>query len=139
VVRTNGKLLNVLVDSGYLPVVACVAGDRAGRIYNVNADQMAVACAAGFAADRLVFLTDVDGVRGASGETIRTLTEAQCSDLIEGGIATGGMQAKLTASCDAVRKGIGAVSIAPGATANILAQIISGGAFGTVILRGTTS
>ena len=42
-----------------------MAGDRAGRIYNVNADQMAVACAAAFGADRLIFLTDVDGVLDA--------------------------------------------------------------------------
>ena len=48
--------------NGYLPVVACVAGDRQGNIYNVNADQMAVACAAAFGAEQLIFLTDVEGV-----------------------------------------------------------------------------
>jgi len=69
-VRCNPELLTVLVEGGFLPVVACVAGDRAGRIFNVNADQMAVACASGFRADRLYFLTDVDGVRDASGTVI---------------------------------------------------------------------
>ena len=62
VTRSNPALLELLVDGGYLPVVACVAGDRQGRVYNVNADQMAVACAVAFGAGQLVFLTDVEGV-----------------------------------------------------------------------------
>ncbi len=61
------SLLDLLVSNGFLPVVACVAGDRDGEVFNVNADQMAVACAAAFGATKLLFLTDVDGVRGAAG------------------------------------------------------------------------
>src|SRR5262249_43080465 len=60
VIRSNPGLLHLLTQGGYLPVVACVAGDRQGNIYNVNADQMAVACAIGYGADQLVFLTDVE-------------------------------------------------------------------------------
>ena len=67
-VRSNAAILRTAYrNHGYLPVVACVAGDKQGNIYNVNADQMAVACASGYGADRLIFLTDVDGVRGAGG------------------------------------------------------------------------
>ena len=55
VTKSNAALLNLLVANGYIPVVACVAGDRAGNIYNVNADQMAVACAAGFRCRRSLF------------------------------------------------------------------------------------
>ena len=62
VTRSDPALLHLLTAHGYLPVVACVAGGRDGRIYNVNADQMAVACAAAFGADQLIFLTDVAGV-----------------------------------------------------------------------------
>ena len=64
-VASDGRLLDLLVRESYLPVVACVAGDRNGAIFNVNGDQMAVACAQGFAADQLIFLTDVEGVRDA--------------------------------------------------------------------------
>ncbi|MGH8337887.1 MAG: acetylglutamate kinase, partial [Gammaproteobacteria bacterium] len=64
-VRANPELLQLLTANGYLPVIACVAGDRSGQIFNVNADQMATACAAAFEADLLLFLTDVPGVRGA--------------------------------------------------------------------------
>ena len=59
--RTDGKLLNVLVQAGYVPTVACIAADAQGNIYNVNADQMAVSCAVGWGADKLFFLTDVPG------------------------------------------------------------------------------
>src|SRR5450432_2909241 len=52
-VRTNPEVLHVLCGAGFLPVVACIAGDRAGNVYNVNADQMAVTCAAAFGAERL--------------------------------------------------------------------------------------
>jgi acetylglutamate kinase len=92
-VRSNAKVLEVLTANGYLPVVACVAGDRAGRIYNVNADQMAVACASGFGVDRLIFLTDVEGVKDREGAVLPLLTAADCEQLIESGVATGGMQA----------------------------------------------
>ncbi len=98
-VRSDARLLEVLTTSGYLPVVACVAGDDSGKIFNVNADQMAVACAASFRVDRLLFLTDVDGVKGADGQILPTLTMQQCQDLIASGVATGGMHAKIESAC----------------------------------------
>ena len=84
-VRANAELLSLLCAHSYLPVVACVAGDRNGRVYNVNADQMAVACAIGFQADSLFFLTDVEGVRDATGATAAHLTAADCERLIADG------------------------------------------------------
>jgi acetylglutamate kinase len=130
-VRANAELLSLLSTHGFLPVVACVAGDRAGGIYNVNADQMAVACAIGFGADRLFFLTDVDGVRDASGAVAAHLTAAECERLIADGVATGGMQAKLNAATDALHGAIGEVVIAPGARAGVVEALLSGSAVGT--------
>jgi acetylglutamate kinase len=130
-VRSNPAVLNTLTGGGFVPVVACVAGDRQGRIYNVNADQMAVACAIGFGAQRLIFLTDVDGVRGADSAIIPTLTPAECEALIRDGVATGGMQAKLNAATEAVRNGIEQVIIAPGALERAAARILAGDVIGT--------
>jgi acetylglutamate kinase len=130
-VRSNPAVLNTLTGGGFVPVVACVAGDRAGRIYNVNADQMAVACATGFAADRLIFLTDVDGVRGADGQVMPALTPSDCERLIAEGVATGGMQAKLNAATEAIRSGIREVVIAPGAMERAAARIVAGDSIGT--------
>lgn len=132
-VRSNAHLVNLLCANGYLPVVACVAGDRSGQFYNVNADQMAVACAVAFEADRLLFLTDVDGVRAADGQICAELTPSACEALIAEGVATGGMRAKLDAAMDAVRRGVGSVVIAPGSSAGIIQQLISGQAAGTRI------
>jgi acetylglutamate kinase len=131
VTKSNGALLNLLTANGYVPAVACVAGDRAGNIYNVNADQMAVACAAGFGAKQLVFLTDVEGVLDASKQIRRTLTAPESRQLIADGIATGGMQAKLNAALAALAAGVEQVLIAPGAAENALARALAGEEIGT--------
>jgi len=134
-VRSNPSLLNILTGAGYMPVVACVAGDRQGRIYNVNADQMAVACASGFQADRLVFLTDVEGVLDAGKRLLPVLSLDESEDLIRRGIATGGMQAKLAAAGEALRNGIAQVVIAPGGAENVLARLLESEALGTRLAR----
>ena len=133
-IRSNGRLLDLLVSNGYLPVVACVAADRKGQVYNVNADQMAVACAASYGADRLLFLTDVEGVRGSGGETLAELTTGECRDLIASGVASGGMEAKLNAAVDALDRGVGAVVIAPGAVPDIVSKLVSGEEIGTRLI-----
>jgi len=135
VTRANPELLGVLTGAGFLPVVACVAGDRQGNVYNVNADQMAVACAAGFGADRLVFLTDVEGVLDASGQIRRELTGSECAQLIAEGVATGGMQAKLNAASSALEQGVTQVQIAPGAAAGVLARVLANDPIGTRLVR----
>ena len=134
-VRSNTGLLDCLTGAGYLPVVACVAGDRQGRIYNVNADQMAVAVASGFRAERLVFLTDVEGVLDSGKRLLPVLSLDQSQDLIRRGIATGGMQAKLTAAGEALRSGIPQVVIAPGAAENVLARLLASEVLGTRLVR----
>jgi acetylglutamate kinase len=136
VVRSNPEVLDVLTSAAFLPVVACVAGDRAGRVYNVNADSMAVACAAGFRTDRLIFLTDVDGVRGADGQVAAALTPEDCKRLIADGVATGGMEAKLNSASAAIAGGIAQVIIAPGALENAAARIVAGEAIGTRLVPG---
>jgi acetylglutamate kinase len=133
-VKSDARLLEVLTHSGYLPVVACVAGDDSGKIFNVNADQMAVACAASFRADRLLFLTDVDGVKDSAGKILPTLTVQQCRELIASGVATGGMQAKLESACDALKQGVGEVRIAPGARVSIVRELLENANVGTRII-----
>lgn len=125
-VRSDSALLGLLAGAGYLPVVACVAGDASGTVYNVNADQMAVACAASYHAAKLIFLTDVDGVKGAEGAVLETLTAEGAAELIASGVATGGMQAKLEAAVEALRQGVEEIVIAPGAKAGVVAEIVAG-------------
>lgn len=131
IVRSNPDLLHTLTGAGYLPVVACIAGDRQGRMYNVNADQMAVACAAAFGAQQLVFLTDVEGVLDSGRQVRPVLTSAQAEQLISGGVATGGMQAKLNAANAALRDGVGQVRIVNGAMPDVVARVLGGESVGT--------
>lgn len=135
-VRVNADLIELLTVHGYTPVVACVAGDCRGGIYNVNADQMAAALGVGFRADRLILLTDVAGVLGADGSVIASLTLAGAARLIAGGVATGGMQAKLEAASVAVRGGVGAVLIAPGAERGVVRRLLEGEGLGTRLVAG---
>jgi acetylglutamate kinase len=136
VTKSNPALLELLTANGYLPVVACVAGDRQGRVYNVNADQMAVACAVAFSARQLIFLTDVEGVLDGAGHVLPLLTAAESERLIATGVATGGMQAKLAAALAALAGGVEQVRIAPGAAEGVLEGILAGGGIGTRMLRG---
>jgi len=135
VTRAHPELLDLLVDRGYLPVVACVAGGRDGRMYNVNADQMAAACGAAWSVDRLIFLTDIAGVLDASGHVQPMLTAEDCQHLIAAGVATGGMQAKLNAAGTALDAGVAEIEIAPGASPAVLARLLRGEPAGTKIVR----
>ena len=124
-VRSDPRLLHTLIEFKYLPVVACVAGDRQGRFFNVNADQMAVSVASALGVDKLLFLTDVDGVRGPDHQILPALNLDQCRQLIDDGVATGGMRAKLESAAEALQAGIGEVVIAPGGAPDIVARLLA--------------
>ena len=133
-VRSNPALLRLLTENGYLPVVACVAGDRQGNFYNVNADQMAVVCAGALEAKKLFFLTDVQGVKDGEGKVMPHLTTAGAQALIESGVASGGMRAKLEAALAALRQGVAEVAIASGAEPGIIARLLQGESAGTRLI-----
>ncbi|HXE11911.1 MAG TPA: acetylglutamate kinase [Bryobacteraceae bacterium] len=132
-VKTDGKLLEILAGAGYVPAIACVAADKTGQIFNVNADQMAVSCAADWHADMLLFLTDVPGVKGGDGAVMSRLTTNDSRALIQSGIAHGGMQAKLEAAEMAIERGVKEVVIASGREADVCARVLAGQSLGTRI------
>lgn len=129
--RCNVQLLEILTKNGFFPVVACLAGDRSGHFYNVNADQMAASIASAMQADKLLFLTDVDGVKGEDGRVLEEISLDLCRELIAGGTATGGMRAKLEAASEAVRENVPEVRIVPGALPGVIQKALDGSAFGT--------
>jgi acetylglutamate kinase len=126
-------LLEVLLDHGLLPVVACVASDSHGEVFNVNADQMACICASSLPADQLLFLTDVEGVLDANRERIPTLSVSGCRSLIQEGVAHGGMQAKLEAACRTLEAGVRFIRILPGTQPMVLRDALAGETVGTTI------
>jgi acetylglutamate kinase len=130
-VRSDARLLNLLTGDGYLPVVACVAGDARGQFYNVNADQMASSIAVGIAAHIVLFLTDVEGVLSREKVLYPTITIDNCKILIDQGTASGGMRAKLEAAMEALRSGVSEVVIAPGGSPGVIEKLLAGGGIGT--------
>lgn len=129
--RVNPALVERLASDGYIPAVACIAGGKGGSIYNVNADQMAAACAAGLSVDRLIFLTDVGGVLNADGQLLPRLSADSAQALIDTGVAVGGMEAKLTAAIGAMRDGIHSVSVVNGHAPDVLPLAAAGKPVGT--------
>jgi acetylglutamate kinase len=109
-------------NEGGIPVLSSLALGSDGEYYNVNADQMASACAVACHADTLIFLTDVPGVKGADGAVIPWLTTKQVPGLIADAVVAGGMLPKLEACSNALRKGVGRVRILPAAQAEVLPQ-----------------
>jgi acetylglutamate kinase len=132
--RVDTTLLDLLTSHGYIPTVACIAGGRFGEAFNVNADQMAVACAAHYLADRLIFLTDVEGVLDENRVRVPRLTSGEATKLIETGVAKGGMEAKLRAAMAAVAQGIPEVRIVAGSQPRVLDRVLAGEDIGTALV-----
>src|SRR5581483_2716480 len=94
-----------------------------------------VSCAVGWRATKLLFLTDVPGVKGSDGTVLRQLDRVGSQELIESGVAHGGMQAKLEAAHSALDQGVEEVLIAPGPEPNICRRLLAGEALGTRIAK----
>jgi acetylglutamate kinase len=116
------RWLDAIWNEGGIPVVSSLALGSDGEYYNVNADQMAAACAGACKADALIFLTDVPGVKNADGSVMSWLTTKQMPGLIESSVIGGGMLPKLEACTLALKKGVGRVRILPAAQVDVLPQ-----------------
>lgn len=108
----RAALLHTLLGAGLTPVVSPISRGVDGAPLNVNADEAATAIAAALGADELLYLTDVEGVRGPEGRLAR-LSTLEASALIATGTAREGMAVKLEAALAGVAAGIGAVRIGP--------------------------
>jgi acetylglutamate kinase len=116
------RWIEAIWSHGGIPVISSLAVGATGEYYNVNADQMAAACAVGCQASALIFLTDVAGVRGADGSVIPWLDLSQVATLVQTSVVHGGMLPKLEACRHALNKGVGRVRILPAAEAEVLPQ-----------------
>ena len=93
-------------DAGFIPVIAPIGVDAHGVTYNVNADDAAGAIARALSAEKLILLTDVEGVNDASGRLIGQLTEPDVKKLIDEGTIQGGMIPKVECCLEALRGGV---------------------------------
>ena len=132
VAQVDTRLLCLLLDHGYLPVVAPTSVEPPGCAVNINADAVALRLAPALAADRLLFLSDVPGVL-KQGAVLRALTPNQAAAEVAAGVIRGGMIPKLEAAVHALEEGVKRVVIGQYAAPGDLAKLLTGSA-GTAIL-----
>jgi acetylglutamate kinase len=134
IVSVDVKLVAALLAGGFLPVVSPISVDAKQAHYNVNADDAASALASALRAEKLIFVSDVEGVRGADGVRIPELDGARIDKLIAEGTASGGMIPKLNSCRAALAGGIGQVHIcAWNGAEKFAAQVRGEGNTGTII------
>ena len=130
------KILYDLLENDYLPIVAPIGLDDNFATYNINADDAACAVAKAVHADKLVFLTDVEGLyRDFNDKStfISKISSSEAEELIQGGMIGGGMLPKLANCTDAVREGVGRVHILDGRVPHaMLLEIFTDRGFGTM-------
>ncbi len=116
------RWMEAIWNEGGIPVLSSLALGSDGEYYNVNADQMASACAVACHADTLIFLTDVPGVKDADGIVMPWLKMKDVASMIKESVIGGGMLPKLEACGSALKKGVARVRILPAAQAEVLPQ-----------------
>ncbi len=122
----NKSFFDLIIGFGLVPVVSSIALGPDSQLYNINADQMAAACAWGTGCASLIYLTDVPGVRDESGSVIGRIGKTGILDLRSRGILSGGMLPKTSSCLEALEAGIGSIYVLPGASPDILLRFIGG-------------
>ncbi|MFA7467204.1 MAG: acetylglutamate kinase, partial [Desulfotomaculaceae bacterium] len=137
--QVNPGILETVIREGYIPVVAPVAAGEAGESYNVNADSAAGALAAALKADKLIILTDVEGIladRSDKSSLISTITEAEVPGLVDRGVIDGGMIPKVECCVNALQQGVGTTHILDGRVPHsILLEIFTDEGVGTMVVK----
>jgi len=137
IVEINARLLTVLLDQGYLPVISSLGADAEGKVFNINADTIAAEIAIQLQAEKLVLLSDVEGIYLRPGEPQTKLSRLTADDaeaLIKNGAATGGMVPKLQSIVELLRRGVKSAHIINGTLRNaLLAEVFTDEGTGTMI------
>jgi acetylglutamate kinase len=138
VVEINTRLLCVLLDQGYMPVVSSLGADLEGMVFNINADTIATEIAVGLEAEKLILLSDVDGIYLHAGDPstkLSRLTVEEAEKLVREGVARGGMIPKLQGITNLLRRGVKSAHIINGSLRNaLLAEVFTDEGTGTMVI-----
>lgn len=116
--QIDTTILTTLFAANMIPVIAPLGAGPAGETFNINGDTAAGAVAGALKADRLLLLTDIDGVRDASGQVVTELTADQIREMTRDGVIEGGMIPKTETALAAIEAGVRAVVILDGRAPN---------------------
>ncbi len=139
ITRVKPELVTTLLKNDYIPVIAPVGSDETGQSYNINADHVAYAIAKELKAEKLIYLTDTDGVYVNPEDPdsiIRRLAIDDVDPLIQEGVISGGMIPKVENAVDAIRSGVNSVHILDGKVEHsILLELFTAAVCGTMIRK----
>ena len=132
--QIDTEVLNVILESNFIPVIAPIGADRAGNSYNINADLVAGKLSEVLQAEKLMLLTNVSGLLDKEGRILTGLSTAEVDDLIEDGTIHGGMLPKIGCALDAVKSGVASSHIIDGRVPHaVLLEIFTDVGIGTLI------
>jgi acetylglutamate kinase len=138
VLDINSRLLKLLLDADYLPVVSSLGADENGQIFNINADTIASEIAIELGAEKLILLSDVNGIYlDASDETTKLsrVSVSEAEAMIEAGAATGGMIPKLQNLIQVIARGVRSAHVIGGSERNaLLSEVFTDEGTGTMII-----
>jgi acetylglutamate kinase len=130
------KLLTTLLAADFVPVMASLGGDDAGNILNINADTVASEIAAALKAEKLILVTDVDGILRGDKSLISRVTPQEIARLVQEGVIKGGMIPKAQSAVEALKDGVQSVHIISGKkSSTLLAEVFTDTGSGTMIHR----
>jgi acetylglutamate kinase len=131
----NGDMIRLLVESGLIPVIAPIGVGAEGETYNINADLVAGDVAAALRAEKLIHLTDVQGIQGEDGKLISRLTKREAERLIKANVIEGGMLPKVESALKAIEGGAAKAHIIDGRVPHaVLLEVFTHEGIGTEIV-----
>ncbi len=137
--KINPKMIRILEENGYIPVISPIGVDEAGNTYNINADYVAGELAAALQADKFVLMTDIKGLMrdlNADDSFISQISRKEVKELIADGTISGGMLPKISACLTAIDKGAEKVHIIDGRIRHaILLELFTDEGIGTMITK----
>lgn len=140
IVEINVRLLRLLLDNAYVPVVSSLGADEQGNIYNINADTIAAEIAVHLQAEKLILLTDVDGIlldRNDPASRMSRLTVEEADRLVKDRVVSSGMLPKIAAIAHLIRRGVRSAHIINGSRRNaLLHEVFTDEGAGTMISAG---
>jgi len=136
VISVNPAVINMMLSSDFIPVIAPIGTDANGGTYNINADIVAGKVAALLNAEKLILLTNITGVKNNEGKVVPTLTLDEVNNMIADGTIHGGMLPKIACALDAMSAGVNSVQIIDGRVPHAtLLEIFTDKGIGTQITR----
>lgn len=137
ITEINAKLLNTLAMDEYIPVIAPIGVGENGESYNINADTVAGEIAAALCAEKLIFLSDIDGIRGDPGDPSSLIYEISIDEIyafINKGVISGGMLPKVEGCIKAIKSGVKRTHILNGTIPHpLLLEIFTDTGIGTMV------